>query len=454
MGKHDEALHPDQRISAVGAGLKCCAEYGLVVAAESQKIPLGVMALFASKFCVTIAIGIQVTIVGKQVWDLSGSKWQLGLIGLTEFVPTALLSPFTGAFADRYDRRKVLAAGLLGELVAAFLLFAYATTDPTTVFPIYGFVLIFGIARAFVAPPSRALPFDLAPDQLIERVAAINALTFQIALIIGPVIGGFLYVVSPAHPYLFATIMIVIGIAVLAFVPYSPREVLHSASGVKATLVDAREGLRFVRRTPVLFGAISLDLFAVLFGGAVALLPAIAEERLGVGAIGLGWLRAATGMGAASVSLALAAKPVSRHLGRVLLVAVAVFGLATIVLGLTTSFTVAFIALLILSGSDSISMFIRSAIVPMATPESMRGRVLATENVFIGASNELGAFESGVAASLIGLVGAVVFGGAATLAVVVLWWRFFPALRLIDRFSELKPVSVAPDVLNPVRESQ
>ncbi len=415
-----------------------------------QKIPLGVRALFASRFLTAVAIGIQVTIVGKQIYDLTGSKWQLGLIGLTEFVPTALLSPFTGAFADRFDRRKVLAAGLVGELLAAILLFLYATTNPTAVFPIYVFVLIYGISRAFVAPPSRALPFDLSPESLIERVVAISSLTRQIGLIIGPVIGGFLYVIAPSRPYLFVAIALGLGIAVLVVVPDSGRERLVSAGGVRATLIDAREGLRFARRTPVLFGAISLDLFAVLFGGAVALLPAIAEERLGVGAIGLGWLRAATGMGAASVSFGLAARPVSRHVGRVLLIAVAVFGVATIVLGITTSFAVAFIALFVLSGSDSISMFIRSAIVPMATPEAMRGRVLATENVFIGASNELGAFESGVAASILGLVGAVVFGGTATLVVVVLWWRFFPALRSIDRFSELRPVSREANVIDPV----
>jgi predicted MFS family arabinose efflux permease len=188
-----------------------------------------------------------------------------------------------------------------------------------------------------------------------------------------------------------------------------------------------------------LFGAISLDLFAVLFGGAVALLPAIAEERLGVGAIGLGWLRAATGIGAAVVSIALATRPISRHVGHKLLTMVALFGAATLVLGLTRSFAVAFVALLVLSGADAVSVFIRSAIVPLATPDNMRGRVLATENVFIGASNELGAFESGVPGSLFGLVGAIMIGGVGTLAVVGIWAVFFPKLRKIDRFSELHP---------------
>ncbi|MEZ5342863.1 MAG: MFS transporter [Acidimicrobiales bacterium] len=297
--------------------------------------------------------------------------------------------------------------------------------------------------------PLRALPFDLSPPSLVERVVAMQSLTFQIAMITGPVLGGFLYVVWEALPYLVASLLLALGIAVLSIVPDVKVEKLVASVGVRGTISDAREGLRFVRRTPVLFGAISLDLFAVLFGGAVALLPAIATERLGVGAIGFGWLRASVGMGAASVSFALTAKPVSRHVGTVLMAAVAVFGLATVVLGLTTSYAVAFIALFVLSGSDSISVFIRSTVVPMATPPNMRGRVLATENVFIGASNELGAFVSGVAASLLGLVGAVVLGGTATLAVVGLWWVFFPALRSIDRFSEVLPVAPAPDVLDP-----
>ena len=202
----------------------------------------------------------------------------------------------------------------------------------------------------------------------------------------------------------------------------------------RATLRQAMEGLRFVRRQPVLLGAISLDLFAVLFGGAVALLPAIAEERLGVGAIGLGWLRAAVGIGAGSVTLFLTVRPVHRKVGRTLLVAVALFGVGTIVLGLTTSFVVAFIALMALSGADSVSVFIRATLVPLVTPHDKRGRVLAVEAVFIGASNELGAFESGVAGQLLGPAAAVVLGGAATLAVAALWWKFFPALRRVDSF--------------------
>ena len=197
------------------------------------------------------------------------------------------------------------------------------------------------------------------------------------------------------------------------------------------------KGLRFIRHRPVLFGAISLDLFAVLFGGAVALLPAIAEDRLGVGNVGYGWLRAAPGIGAVLLTALLAIRPLSRRIGRTLYVVVAVFGAATIVFGATTSYAVAFVALIVLSGADAISIFIRNTIVPLATPDHMRGRVMAVENVFIGASNELGAFESGVASTLLGVGPAVVLGGVLTLGVVGIWWFVFPALRDIDRFEDV-----------------
>jgi predicted MFS family arabinose efflux permease len=201
-----------------------------------------------------------------------------------------------------------------------------------------------------------------------------------------------------------------------------------------AQLADAVDGFRFIRRQPIVLGAISLDLFAVLFGGAVALLPALAEERLHVGAVGIGWLRAAGGIGAATVTLSLAARPVRRHVGRRLLLAVSVFGAATIVLGVTRSFAIAFVAMLVLSGADSVSVFIRATLVPLVTPMDKRGRVLAVEGLFIGASNELGAFESGVAGQVLGAPGAVVLGGAATLAVALSWARAFPALRGVDQF--------------------
>jgi predicted MFS family arabinose efflux permease len=206
----------------------------------------------------------------------------------------------------------------------------------------------------------------------------------------------------------------------------------------RPTLHDALEGLRFIRRTPILLAAISLDLFAVLFGGAIALLPVIAEEHLHVGDVAYGWLRAAAGIGAAGVALFLAFHPVRRNIGRLLFFVVATFGIATVVLGLTGSYLVAFIAVLVLSGADMVSVFIRGSIVPLVTPDDKRGRVLAVENVFIGASNELGAFESGVASQAFGAPAAVVGGGVATVGIVGLFWFIFPSLRKIDRFSDLQ----------------
>jgi predicted MFS family arabinose efflux permease len=206
----------------------------------------------------------------------------------------------------------------------------------------------------------------------------------------------------------------------------------------KARLAEAVEGVRFIRTQRVLLGAISLDLFAVLFGGAVALLPALCDERLHVGAVGLGWLRAAQGIGAGAVTGVLAVRPLRRRVGATLFIVVALFGAATIVLGATTTYAVAFVAMLVLAGADSVSVFIRATLVPLVTPPSKRGRVLAVENVFIGASNELGAFESGVAGQLLGPAGAIVLGGAATLGVAITWSSIFPELRTVDQF----PVSV------------
>jgi predicted MFS family arabinose efflux permease len=208
----------------------------------------------------------------------------------------------------------------------------------------------------------------------------------------------------------------------------------HATPSARAGLNEAFEGLRFIRRSPVLLGAISLDLFAVLFGGAVALLPAIATDRLHVGAEGLGWLRAAGGIGAAATTVVLARRPVHRNVGRVLLIVVSIFGAFTIVLGATRIYAVAFVAMAVLSGADAISVFIRSTLVPLITPFDKRGRVLAVESVFIGASNELGAFESGVAGQILGSAGAIVLGGAATLVVAGTYWVVFPSLRNVDHF--------------------
>jgi hypothetical protein len=297
-------------------------------------------------------------------------------------------------------------------------------------------VIAFGTAGAFATPATRALPADtVAPERLPWLVARQNA-AWQGAAIVGPVIGGLLYVVNIRAPYEAAVALVLVAAVAITFV--RPHARTTARTRPPGGLREAVEGVRFVRSQPILLGAISLDLFAVLFGGAVALLPAIAETRLGVGAVGLGVLRAAIGLGAGAVTLVLTVRPVRRRVGRTLLVTVAVFGVGTIVLGATTSFVVAFVALIALSGADSVSVFIRSTLVPLVTPRDKRGRVLAVEAVFIGASNELGAFESGVVGQLFNPAVAIVLGGTATLAVAALWWRTFPALRDVEEF----PVAV------------
>jgi MFS family permease len=298
------------------------------------------------------------------------------------------------------------------------------------------------------------LPADIVPAERLPWVVARYSVTWQAASIVGPVAGGFLYAADVRLPYVFIVALLVIAsLAVLAVRPHpaasgdagdvtgllsAPELELDHGAPVpaRAGLSEAFEGLRFIRRQPVLLGAISLDLFAVLFGGAVALPPAIAEKRLGVGAVGLGWLRAAGGIGAAIVMVRLAIRPLERGVGRTLLFAVGLFGVATIVLGATRTYAVAFVAMLVASGADAVSVFVRGTLVPLVTPKDKRGRVLAVEMVFIGASNELGAFESGVAGQLLGPANAVILGGAATVAIASGWSAVFPDLRDVDRFPQ------------------
>ncbi len=413
-----------------------------MTAPEVVQIPFRVKALIFTFFLSSFAVVGQVTIVGKQVYDLTGNELHLGLLGLAEFLPVALLAPFAGAATDRFDRRLVFGMATAGEVVASRQLFFYARSTQTSVVPIFGIILLFGVCRAFASPAGGALPIDLSPPQVVARVVALKTVSFQGGLIVGPIVFGFAFVVDESLPYLLSAIAMTAVVAIVVFVPSSGVRRLAS-SGARRAIHDAFEGLRFIRRSPILFGAMSLDLFAVLFGGAVALLPAIAEDRLGVGAVGLGWLRAGVGIGASVVAVTLSIRPLQHRLGRILLWVVALFGLGTIGLGLTRSFALAFTAIVLLSAADAVSMFIRMTLVPLATPEDMRGRVLAVENVFIGASNELGAAESGLTAAFMGLVGAVVFGGAATLVVVAVWWRLFPTLRDMDTFDEIRPTKEA-----------
>jgi MFS family permease len=415
-------------------------------------------------FASASAVVALTTALGKQVYDLTGSELALGFLGLAEFAPNALLVLITGPVADRYDRRRIVTLSMIGQALVVAGLAWYAASNPTSAVPIFALVVMFGIARAFGWPALRALPPDVVSRERIPWLTVRFSGTFQAAMIVGPVLGGFLYAADVSLPYVAVVALLLAGAGVMSLVrvhPESADAVEPGLASDEQLLADARlevateatdgeiavttrsrlreavAGFVFIRHEPLLLGAITLDLFAVLFGGAVALLPAIAEDRLGVGAVGLGWLRAAIGIGAASMTLWLAWKPLRRRVGATLFAAVAAFGLGTIVLGLTTSFVMAFVALVLLSGADAISVFIRSTLVPLVTPTRMRGRVLAFEMVFIGASNELGAFESGVAGALLGPGAAIVLGGVGTLVIAGAWAALFPALRRVDRFPGL-----------------
>ena len=409
------------------------------------------------------------TALGAQIFRLTHSELALGLLGLVEFLPSLVLVLLSGTLADRVDRRRMAAVALAFEMLAAVGLALYTASGPTSALPIFALVLGFGVARAFGAPAMRSMPADLCPPGRLPWLTVRYSGAWQVSAIAGPVIGGVLFGIEPTAPYVVVAVLFLVASVSILRVRYAPHVTPHRALVATAEPLDALEpaefedveigvgdgvelgadaesaprpnrlrealeGARFIGREPVLLGAITLDLAAVLFGGALALLPAIAEDRLGVGAAGLGWLRAAVGIGAAITTLGLAWRPVQRNIGRVLMVVVALFGLFTVVLGATTSFAVAFVALAILSGADSVSVYIRGTLVPLITPDAMRGRVLAFEMVLIGASNELGAFESGVTGQILGPALAVVVGGVASVAVAIGWWFGFPALRKLDRF--------------------
>ncbi len=404
-------------------------------------IPLGVKLLIGVLFATALANRAQLVALGLLVFDITGEELDLGLLGLAEFLPIFLLAPFAGTMADRYDRRLVLAVGLVVELASTVGFLIVASGQPTSIAPILALAALFGVGRAITAPTGRALPIDMAPAHLVERVVALRSVAFQSAGIIGPMIAGIIFQFGRGLPFALGLVCFTSALGLLHFIPSTGiRRLQQDRAGPTQVLRDTLEGLRYIGRTPVLRGAMTLDLFAVLFGGAVALLPAIGEKRLGVDEAAVGFLYSAIGVGALITSGILSIRPIRRHIGITLFGVIAVFGTATIVLGLTTSYVVALGALLVLSAADAVSVFIRATLVPLASPESMRGRVLAVENVFIGGSNELGAMESGLTAAWFGLVPAVVLGGVGTLAVMAVGMVVFPDLRRVQRFEDVRPV--------------
>jgi MFS family permease len=380
-----------------------------------------------------IAAQMQSVAVGWQVYELTHRPLDLGYVGLAQFLPAIGLSLVTGHVADRFDRRRVVQITNVVMIACSVALFLLSRSTSESVFPIYAILLVLGSARAFAAPANQALLPHLVPKELFANAVAWSSSMWSTGMVIGPALGGLLYgVVKSAGP-VYATCAAIYGCALVLLASMRVRTGRMEKRATSWTTVLA--GIRYVWANSIVLGAISLDLFAVLLGGAVALLPMFARDILDVGPWGLGILRSAPALGAATTAVFLAYRPLARHAGPIMFACVALFGAATIVFGLSSSFFVSLAALVVVGASDMVSVFVRQQLVLLATPEEMRGRVTAVNMVFIGASNELGEFESGVTAAWMGAVRAVVVGGVGTLAVVATWCALFPALRKVDRLA-------------------
>jgi len=400
-----------------------------------------------------MGIGLQMleVAIGWQVYALHRSALDLGWIGLAEFVPLFVLALPAGHLADRLPRRLVFGAALvLGAGVAAGLA-ALSASGQTSVVPYLGLAVGSGVVTALGTPAARAMAPTLVPAAMLPNAMTLRTVASQTGQVLGPALGGVLYAGSPVLVYLLAAGMCLIAAGCVVTVrPPAPAGAAGPVVASSAVadpeppgLERVLEGLRFVRRTPILLGAILLDLLAVLFGGAVALLPVFARSILHVGPAGLGVLRAAPAVGALAAALVITRWPIGRRAGRTLLTVVAVYGIAIIVFGLSRIFLLSAVALAVSGFADLFNMNIRTTIVALATPDRLRGRVAAVEMVFVSASNQLGAFESGVAAFLVGTVPAVIGGGVITVLIAVSWRRFFPGLARVDRFRDVMPVAAA-----------
>ncbi|HVP89265.1 MAG TPA: MFS transporter [Casimicrobiaceae bacterium] len=380
------------------------------------------------------AYQMQTVAVGWQMYALTGSALDLGLVGLAQFLPSIALLLVVGHVADRHDRRRILTWCQRTEAAAAITLAALSITGAITREAIFAMVVVIGAARAFEMPTQQTLLPATVPFELLSRAVAANASAGQTAIVLGPALGGLLYVAGPTTVY---------GICALMFLAASMlvrRIHLERAPPQRepATLASLFAGIAYIRRQRALLGAISLDLFAVLLGGAAALMPIYARDILFTGPWGLGLLRSAPAVGALTTAFWLAHHPLQRHAGRTMLIAVALFGVGTIAFGLSRSFALSLGTLALMGAADMFSVVVRQSLVQLGTPDAMRGRVSAVNSMFIGASNQLGEFESGVTAAWFGTVPAVVLGGVGTLMVVVLWWKLFPQLAAVDELVPLE----------------
>jgi MFS family permease len=367
--------------------------------------------------------------VGWQIYDLTGSAFALGMVGLVQFLPTLLLVFVAGDTADRYERKRVAQVCLLLEAATALFLAWGAYSGSLTVVQIFIAMAVLGTAGAFESPTIAAMLPLIAPEGALQRATAISSGAAQLATITGPALGGLAYAIAPSVPYAVMAVFWLFGMVAMGAIQTAKPAVIRDA----ATPADLFAGVRFVRNNPSILGTISLDLFAVLLGGATALLPIYARDILQTGPLGLGILRAAPAVGALLMTAVLARYTINRHVGMRMFQAVIVFGVATVVFAVSQWMWLSVLALAILGAADTVSVVIRFSLVQLSTPDEMRGRVGAVNFLFINASNQLGQFESGVTAALFGAMPAAALGGIGTVAIALLWMKLFPALRDVER---------------------
>ncbi|MEO8152995.1 MAG: MFS transporter [Rhizobacter sp.] len=392
------------------------------------------MRFWYARVAATIGNQMLMVAVGWQMYALTGSAWDLGLVGLLQFLPALLLTLVAGHVADRYDRTRILALCMAGQAAIALLLTVATHGHWANRSLLLVLSVALGTAKAFQMPAQQALVPSLVPIAMLPRALAFSSMGMQAAIIGGPALGGFIYVAGANVVYAVCGAAFVLGGVLYLRIGHPhvppPKE--------PASLSTVLAGVKFIWQRPVVLGAISLDLFAVLLGGATALLPMFAKDVLHVGPWGLGLLRAAPAAGALCISAALTRWPITRRVGHVMFAAVAIYGVATLAFALSTVFVLSLLALWVSGAADMVSVVIRQSLVQLETPDAMRGRVSAVNSIFIGASNQLGEFESGATAALLGPVGSVLLGGVGTLAVAALWMKLFPALTKRERLTELQ----------------
>lgn len=386
---------------------------------------------WVSRFLASFAAQVMSVAVGWQIYDLTRDPFDLGLVGIIQFLPSLLLVLVTGTAADRFGRRLIMGTSSLVEAACAIALLAFALHGPTGPGPVFAVLAVFGVARAFFSPASGALVANLVPQEDFANAVAWNSSAWQLATIVGPVAGGLLYGLGAETAYCTAALLMAAGGLLVFSIPKPAQR----SSVDKPTLATLFAGFGYIRRERIVLGAISLDLFAVLLSGATALLPVYARDILELGPWGLGLLRAAPSFGAIFVALWLAAHPIRDRAGLLMLGAVVVFGTFTCVFGLSTTGWLSIVALALLGAADMVSVYVRETLIQLWTPDELRGRVNAVNMVFVGASNELGEFRAGMMASAIGTVPAVVFGGVGAVGVALLWAALFPEMRKVRHVS-------------------